>query len=179
MLVTLTGGAGAGKTTLARELAKHGSTTVLHADDYYYADESRGVWAPDENGVPRLDVGDPRSVDEARLATDVRAALGAGVVIVEGLFARRITAPPGIPRLDVFVDLAPDLRLARKIDRKCVQGGFPLHVLLRNYVQHRRAAHDRFVEPLRAGSDLVLDGLRSASELAGQVRGVMAENHGR
>ncbi|MFE0464763.1 uridine kinase [Kitasatospora sp. NPDC058965] len=180
LLLTLTGGAGAGKTTLAEVLAATapaGPAHVLHGDDYYFAGPDRGVWAPDEAGVPRLDVGDPRSVDAERLAADTGAALAAGpVVIVDGLFARRVNAPRQARhrRLDVFVDVPADLRLARKIDRKCVRGGFPVDVLLHNYVHHRRAAHDRHVEPLRDGCDLVLDGTLPPQALAEQVWSAVA-----
>ncbi|MFI9362072.1 uridine kinase [Kitasatospora sp. NPDC053057] len=184
MLVTLTGGAGAGKTTLAAALAAAagpGRVRVLHGDDYYYAEPGHGgVWAPDEAGVPRLDVGDPRSVDGRRLADDVDAALGEfRVVVVDGLFARSVAPRRPCGRFDVFVDLPADLRLARKIERKCVAGGFPLAVLLRNYVGHRRAAHERHVEPLRAQCDLVVDGALAPEILAGQVWAAAAGRGGR
>ncbi|BAJ27734.1 MULTISPECIES: hypothetical protein [Kitasatospora] len=181
MLLTLTGGAGAGKTTLAAALAVSapaGPVAVLHGDDYYHVEPGpgRGVWAPDENGVPRLDVGHPDSVDAARLDADLAAALRrAELVIVEGLFARLAGAGRD-RRLDVFVDLPADLRLVRKIDRKCVRGGFPLEVLLRNYLAHRRDAHERYVEPLRAGCALTVDGGRPPAELAARVWAAVAAN---
>lgn len=166
MLLTLTGGSGSGKSTLAAAL---GGTVVLHGDDYYVTDPGRGVWIPDRSGTPRLDVGDPRSVDLARLTADAVAALArADLVIVEGLFACQVRSAG--PRFDVFVDLAADLRLARKIHRKCVLGGFPLDVLLANYLDHRRDAHERHVEPLRDRCDLVVDGGRPAAENAATIR---------
>ncbi|MER7756507.1 hypothetical protein [Kitasatospora sp. NPDC097643] len=175
MLLTLTGGSGAGKTALARALAaspaRPGPVGVLHADDYYFPTPGRGgVWAPDESGVPRLDVGDPASVDFDRLTADTEAALAASAaVIVDGLFARLITPRSRGPRLDVFVDLPADLRLARKIDRKCVRGDFPVAVLLHNYVQHRRAAHERHIEPLRPRCELVVDGGQPPEALAERI----------
>jgi uridine kinase len=126
MLVTLTGGAGAGKTTLARALAATAPRApaptdpvrVLHGDDYYVTTQDRGVWNRDERGVPRLDVGDPRSMDVERLDQDADAALTAGaVVIVDGMFAHRVGPRTPCVRFDVFVDLAADLRLVRKIQR--------------------------------------------------------------
>jgi uridine kinase len=168
VLLTLTGGAGAGKTTIADAFA---GAVVLHGDDYYVTERDRGVWIPDRTGTPRLDVGDPRSIDSGRLTADAEAALRThGLVIVEGLFAAGIG--PAVPhrRCDVFVDLAADLRLARKIHRKCVLGGFPLEVLLTNYLDHRRAAHDRHVEPVRSACDLVVDGARPADEVVVEIR---------
>jgi uridine kinase len=173
LLLTLTGGAGAGKTTLATALAATaptGPARVVHGDDYYVSDPALGVWLPDESGTARLDVGDPRSIDSERLDADLDAALAvAPVVIVDGLFARRVGPRRGCRRLDVFVDVAADLRLARKIDRKCVQGDFPLAVLLHNYLTYRRSAHELHIEPLRNSCDLILDGTLPPSILADQL----------
>ncbi|GHH49536.1 hypothetical protein [Streptomyces candidus] len=109
MLMTLTGGSGAGKTTLAHALAAGAPVTpvrVLHGDDYYFRTQEHGVWVPDESGTPRLDVGDPWSVDLARLGRDAEEALaGSAVVVVEGLFARRVGVRSSYPRFDVFVEL--------------------------------------------------------------------------
>ncbi|TDC75987.1 uridine kinase family protein [Streptomyces hainanensis] len=187
MLITLSGGAGAGKTTLATALAGHagraGPARMLHGDDYYVTGREHGSWLPDENGLPRLDVGDPRSMDFARLDADVDAALTAAprpvAVIVEGMFAFRCrpSATAG-PRLDVFVDLAADLRLARKIHRQCVRGDFPVAVLLANYLNLRRAAFARHVEPARAACDLVVDGELPAAALAERVWAATAVSRG-
>ncbi|MFD3654622.1 uridine kinase [Streptomyces sp. NPDC058620] len=173
MLVTLTGGSGAGKTTLAAALvaaAPRCPVRVLHGDDYYVDTHEQGVWIPDEAGIPRLDVGDPRSMDFGRLSHDTHAALAtAPLVIVDGVFARSATRRVPCPRFDVFVHAPADLRLARKIQRKCLRDGFPLDVLLRNYLDHRRAAHDRYVEPLRDDCDLVVDGSTPADTLAQEI----------
>jgi uridine kinase len=168
LLLTLTGGAGAGKTTIA---AAFDEAVVLHGDDYYITGRDRGVWIPDRTGTLRLDVGDPRSIDTGRLIADTAAALRRHqLVIVEGLFAARISPPLPHRRFGVFVDLAADLRLVRKIHRKCVTGDFPLDVLLANYLDHRRDAHERHVEPLRDHCDLVVDGSRPATETAAAIR---------
>ncbi|MFD7919829.1 hypothetical protein ACFV3R_11460 [Streptomyces sp. NPDC059740] len=78
----------------------------------------------------------------------------------------------------MFVDLAADLRLVRKIERKCLREGSPLEVLLSNYRNHRRAAHDKHVEPLRHRCDLVVDGNLAAEVPARQVwTAVAAHGH--
>ncbi|SDT00428.1 uridine kinase family protein [Actinoplanes derwentensis] len=167
VLLTLTGGSGAGKSTLA---AAFDTAVVLHGDDYYFAVPGRGVWSPDRGGVPRLDVGDPRSMDLERLNADASAALARSpLVIVEGLFAVAVRPDGAYERFDVFVDLAADLRLARKIQRKCVEGDFPLHVLLDNYLGARRAAHERHVEPVRHRCDLVVDGAEPAARNVSRI----------
>ncbi|MFB7666096.1 uridine kinase [Kitasatospora sp. NPDC056138] len=177
MLLTLSGGAGAGKTTLAEALAEDSAArerpaTVLHGDDYYVTEPAHGgIWTPDESGTLRLDVGDPRSVDSRRLDSDTASALAASpLVIVEGLFAFRVRPPAGHHRFDVFVDLPADLRLARKIRRKCLDDGFPLDVLLANYLNHRRAAHTRHVEPARHLCDLVVDGAQPSARTARRIQ---------
>ncbi|MCX5384082.1 uridine kinase [Streptomyces sp. NBC_00083] len=173
MLVTLTGGAGAGKTTLAAALtdrAHEGSVRVLHGDDYYFRTPGRGAWTRDEAGASRLDVGDPRSMDQERLNREVDAALAVAThVIVDGMFARHTAPRTQHSRFDVFVDLPADLRLARKIARKCLREGFSLDVLLRNYLGHRRDAHARHVEPLRHSCDLVVDATLAPEVLARTV----------
>jgi uridine kinase len=168
VLLTLTGGSGAGKTTIAEAFD---DAVVLHGDDYYVTGRDRGVWIRDRTGTPRLDVGDPRSIDSGQITADTEAALRThDLVIVEGLFAAGIR--PAVPhrRVDVFVDLAADLRLARKIHRKCVLGDFPPAVLLANYLDHRRAAHERHVEPVRGHCDLVVDGGRPATAVMVEIR---------
>ncbi|MET9359557.1 hypothetical protein ABZX93_01400 [Streptomyces sp. NPDC006632] len=173
MLLTLTGGAGAGKTTLAAALlaeAPEGPVRVLHGDDYYVRTPERGVWTRDAMGVPRLDVGDPRSMDMDRLSRDTGTALGdATHVVVDGMFAHHVAPRTRHARFDVFVDLPADLRLARKIARKCLREGFPLDVLLRNYLDHRRDAHARHVEPLRHSCDLTVDATLAPTVLARAV----------
>ncbi|MFE2225093.1 hypothetical protein [Streptomyces kronopolitis] len=56
----------------------------------------------------------PRTASQVALAT-------ASVVIVGGLFARRVAPQVSYGRFDVFVDVPADLRPARKIQRKCVR----------------------------------------------------------
>jgi uridine kinase len=172
VLITITGGAAAGKTTLAAELAARLPVTVLHGDDWYVTEPGRGVWHRDEHDIPRLDVGDPRSVDQAALDAAVAAA-DTPDVLVEGMFAGRVGATG--PRLDVYLDLAADLRLARKIDRQCVHGPVPLEVLLGNYLRYRRAAFRQHVLPARDRCDLVLDGERAVAELADAVLAARAQ----
>ncbi|GIF21939.1 uridine kinase [Actinoplanes tereljensis] len=157
MLVTISGGAGAGKTTLATALAgQRNGVVVLHLDDYCH--EAR-------------DVGDPSSVDFANLDADVAGALASqAVVVAEGMFAFRVgvAAKPGA-RFDVFADLPADLRLARKIRRQCVEGETELDLLLTNYVTYRRAAHERHVEPARQIADLVVSTESPAEQLAAVI----------
>ena len=175
MLLTPTGVPGAVKTPLPMALAatpEGRGAVLLHGDDYFSTDPSRGVWRPDPQGVPRLDVGDPASLEWDRWERDVASALHGGrrPVIADGLFAAMTAAGRESPgRLDVFVDLDADLRLVRKIRRKCVQGDFPLDVLLRNYTEARREAFTRNVEPLRERCAMVVDGARPAADNAADV----------
>lgn len=67
---------------------------MLHGDDYYHVDPAgNGVWNLDENGVPRLEVGNPASIDAHRLDAHTSAALASGaLVLVEGMFADGLLA---------------------------------------------------------------------------------------
>ncbi len=180
MLLTLTGGAGAGKTTLSAALAvtaPRAPVRILHGDDYYFVGQDQGVWARDGAGIPRLDVGDPRSMDIERLNHDTDQALArAEIVIVDGLFAQQVCLREPHARMDVFVDLPADLRLVRKIQRKCLRDGFPLEVLLQNYLNHRRDAHERHIEPARRHCDIAVDGAQAPATLADQIWSTIADS---
>lgn len=83
------------------------------------------------------------------------------------MFADRVLAR-WHARFDVFVDLAADLRLVRRIDVKCARGMLPVPVVLTNYVTYRRHSHEKYVEPARQTCDLVVDGARNLGTVAAE-----------
>ncbi|MFD6966898.1 hypothetical protein [Streptomyces sp. NPDC059979] len=48
------------------------------------------------------------------------------------------------------------------------------HLLLRNHLEHRRAAHDQYIEPARHDCDMTVDGSVPAATLAHQIWSAIA-----
>ncbi|PQZ53034.1 MULTISPECIES: hypothetical protein [unclassified Microbacterium] len=160
-LVTITGGAGAGKTTIAAALSVALNAPVVYLDDYYLTDLEKAPTYHDENGVERVDVGDPRAIDWESATIAVSSAMAErSLVVVDGLFAASISLnlSASIQRLDVYIDLEDDLRLVRRIQSKVIDGDLPIEALLWNYVNLRRQAFIVHTLPWRDRSHIVLPG---------------------
>ena len=158
-VLALAGGAGAGKTTLARALvAQVPGTRILHLDDCYHTDPRRGPTVPRFDGNGRvLDRSDPRSIDpdRATAALGEYATADPPLIIVEGMFALTLPYLRDHIRWRAYLDIPADVRLARKLLRKIDEGSNPGH-FLRGYLERAREAHERHVAPARAEADLVL-----------------------
>lgn len=171
VLVTISGGAGAGKTTLAQAISEALSGSVVHLDDFYSGANTRAPMVVDDKGVLWPDVGDPRAVDwssvnEALASKERRTS----VVIVEGLFAASVNIAGNFRRLDIFVDLDADLRLVRRIQRKVIAESKPLESILFNYEKYRRHSHLRHIEVLRQKCAITVLGDAPTAMTAAGVR---------
>lgn len=177
-LIAITGGSGAGKTTVARALArKLGAGAVVIAEDDYYRCSS---------GVPNFDpatynfdVPDAKEHEllRAHLALaksgeafdkpvydlvthrrmpHVERIVHADYVIVEGI---HLLASPELRDLfDVSVYMHSDeaLRLGRRMIRDVESRGRTPRSVMAQFFTHVRAMHEAHVEPQRALADLVL-----------------------
>ncbi|MFJ8745816.1 uridine kinase [Embleya sp. NPDC127516] len=174
-VLALAGGAGSGKTTIARELARAipGSVAV-HLDLCYHCDPAIAPTVPAFDGTgPIVDFGNPRSIDIGRVDTEISRHHGAALVIVEGTFALALPRIRDIARWSAYVDAPADIRLARKTLRKIEAGKDP-STTLRGYLERGRAAHEHHVAPTRDLADLVLDGTRPVDTLVRHLLDLVA-----
>ncbi len=180
-LIGICGGSGAGKTTLAVELIRRLGTDRVSAlaFDAYYRDLSHLTMKerirvnydhPDslDNELFAQHLADLRQgrdieVPEYDFANHTRTGAtilveAREIVLVEGIL---LFSFPGIHDLldyAVFIDVAEDVRLERRIQRDMRERGRDADDVRRQFAEFVAPMHDRFVQPYRDHADLVVSG---------------------
>jgi len=179
-IVGIAGGTGSGKTTLARRLAERYAVpgAVLVDQDSYY--RSQAHLSTVERTMVNYDA--PSAFDHDLLfqhfqrllegqavekpcysfashtrTSRVEEICPAALVILEGLFAFWDPRLRALMDLKIFVNAASDIRLIRRLHRDLEERGRTVESILRQYTESVRPMHQRYVEPLKAHADLVLD----------------------
>lgn len=177
-IVAITGGSGAGKTTVARALARRlGAGAVVVAEDDYYVCAST---------IPGFDAAKhnfdaPEAKQHALLAQHLRLAksgeafdkpvydlvthrrqpeveriVHAETVIVEGIHLLAAEDLRALFDLKVFIEADDALRLGRRMIRDVEARGRTPRSVLAQYFTHVRPMHETHVAAQRAYADLVL-----------------------
>lgn len=176
--IAITGGSGAGKTTIARALARRlGVGAVVIAEDDYYRCAST---IPNFNAATHnFDALEAKEHDlllrhlllaksgEAfdkpiydlvthRRTPEVERIVQADVVIVEGILL--LAAPQLRPVFDlkIYVDADESVRLARRMIRDVEQRGRTPRSVMSQFFMTVRPMHEAYIEPQREVADLVL-----------------------
>ncbi|MCR6646008.1 MAG: dephospho-CoA kinase [Terricaulis sp.] len=177
-LIAITGGSGAGKTTVARALARRlgAGAVVIAEDDYYRCASSIANFdaalhnfdepAAKEHALLHAHLKLAKSgeafdkpvydLTTHRRRPDVERIAHADWVIVEGI---HLLADPHLAALfDVSVYMQCDeaLRLARRMIRDTESRGRTPRSVLVQFFAHVRPMHDKYVEPQQALADLVI-----------------------
>lgn len=176
--IAITGGSGAGKTTIARALARRlGAGAVVVAEDDYYRCAS--TIRDFDAGAYNFDT--PEAKEHTLLSTHLALAKGgeafdkpiydlvthtrtprveriahAETVIVEGI---HLLATPELRALfdvKVFIEADEALRLGRRMIRDVEERGRSPRMVLTQFFNTVRPMHDAHVEPQRAFAELVL-----------------------
>ncbi len=180
-LILLAGGSAAGKSTLARALQEELNARVVSVIslDHYYHD--LGHLSDDDLNTFNFD--HPRVMDLPRILADVTLARDhkpvilpffdvithrrtdsaseippSDFVIVEGIFALHFPELRALADFKIFIDVAPDLRLARRINRDIAERGFTLESVLDAYARNVRPMHEIFVGPSKEHADMIVPG---------------------
>lgn len=177
-IIAITGGSGAGKTTLARTLARQlGAGAVVIAEDDYYRCAStipsfdaatHNFDAPDakEHDLLRAHLQLARSgeafdkpvydlVTHRRLPQVERIA-HAEALIVDGIHLLASPELRALFDLKIFIDADEALRLGRRMVRDVEARGRTPRSVMTQFFSTVRPMHERHIEPQRAFADIVL-----------------------
>jgi uridine kinase len=177
--IGIAGGTGSGKTTVARKIveALPEGRAVLVQHDWYYLDRSH----LSAEARSRINFDEPAALDNAQLASDLRA-LKAGtavecpsydfathtrrkrsvrveprsVVVVEGILLFAVPELREVFDLRLFVDTDDDIRLLRRIRRDVEDRGRDIASIERQYCDSVRPMHQLHVEPSRRHAHLII-----------------------
>ena len=182
-IIAITGGSGAGKTTLARALARRLDAPLIAEDDYYICASTLSGFDPATHNFdapaskdhallqahltlaksgaafdkPRYDL-----VSHHRLPEGERVA-ASPTLIVEGIHLLANAELRALFDLKVFIAADEALRLGRRMSRDVETRGRSPHAVLAQFFTHVRPMHEAHVEPQRAYADMVLEsGMDSA-----------------
>lgn len=184
-IIAITGGSGAGKTTIARALAKRlGAGAVVIAEDDYYRcastipnfDAARHNFdAPDAKEhdllVAHLALSKSGAAFDKpvydltthRRLTEVERIAHADHVIVEGIHLLASADLRALYDVAVFIEADEALRLGRRMIRDVESRGRTPRAVLTQFFATVRPMHEAHVAPQRAFADLVLSSPPEAS----------------
>src|SRR5690606_9856259 len=179
-VVGITGGSASGKTFFMNRLIHslpEESVSHISQDNYY-----RPIHQipKDENGIENFDL--PETIDYELFASQI-AALKRGevihqteytynntrqtpriltvyprpVIVVEGLFIYYYSDVANEIDLKIFVDAKEHVKIKRRIIRDNDERGYDLLDVLYRWENHIGPTYDKYVKPLRAAADLVVN----------------------
>jgi uridine kinase len=177
-LIAITGGSGAGKTTVARALARRlGAGAVVIAEDDYYrcastipnfdaATHNFDAPSAKEHALLREHLALAKSGDAFdkpvydlvthRRKPDVERIVHADWVIVEGLHLLAAPELGSIFDLSIFMHADEALRLGRRIVRDVEARGRTPRSVVAQFFTNVRPMHEQHVEPQRTWADMVI-----------------------
>lgn len=158
--IGIAGGTCSGKSTLAGKLADtFGSRCrVVHMDAYFRRPSITTI-AP-ITGIEYVEHNHPDALYLDRLYADIEEIAANGteeICIIEGLFALHLPEIRNRLDLKIFVDLASDERLVRRI-RRFTANGQTFDEVTSRYIDTVRFRHDELIEPSRWHADMVVNG---------------------
>ena len=79
------------------------------------------------------------------------------VIIIEGIFSL-LADSPIYKHLDlkIYVDTAPDIRLARKLERDILHRGRSIEEVLQQYLDIVRVMHQQFISPSKRNAHIII-----------------------
>jgi uridine kinase len=187
LLIGIAGGSGSGKTTFLRSLLQKfnpGEVALVSQDNYYLPIHMQQT---DENGITNFDL--PTSIDRKHFHDDILSLLSgrsivkqeytfnnpaaeaseiriepAPVVVAEGLFIFHFAEIRALCDISVYLDAHTEIRLRRRIARDGEERGYPEHEVTYQWHNHVRPAEELYLEPYKAGCEVLIDNTHSFSD---------------
>jgi len=178
-IVGICGGSGSGKTYLLKQLMKllpYEQATLISQDNYYKPLKELPV---NDDGLVNFD--HPDSVNLDQLVEDMQCLASgtpvhlmeytfnnphatpkpltyhpAPLIIVEGMFVLHHKPLAQQMALKVFIEAEEHIKLLRRLRRDAEERGYSFEVVLRDYERFVAPMYQRFVEPTRKNSDLII-----------------------
>ena len=162
-VVAIAGGTCSGKSTLTEKLSENFSSkcrTVTFNMDKYFKKNPPNTIAP----ITRkeyVEHNSPDTLELDRLYADFNQAVESSdcdLVLIEGLFALYLDEIREKADLKIFVDLASDERMARRIT-KHMGWGQTYEQVTERYIETVRFRHNELIEPTRWHADVIINGV--------------------
>jgi len=177
-VIGIAGGTGAGKTTVARLVARSvgDSATRIPLDNYYedlshlpfeereavnYDHPSAFEWELVREQLSSLLDGSP--IEMPTYDFEVHNRTGettrvepTEVVLVEGIFALYDADVRDLCDLRLYVETDADVRILRRIERDVIERGRDLEGVIEQYLSTVKPMHERYVAPTRKHADLIV-----------------------
>lgn len=177
-IIGIAGGSGSGKTTIAQKIVNHFKKRILHIPhDRYYKDHSHlsakklithNYDHPHDletnlliKNIEELLQGKTIELPIYDFTTHTRrgettVAKPAPLILIEGILIYENKRLRDYIDLKVFIDVAPDIRVIRKIDRDIRQRGRTMAMSIDQYLATTRPMHEQFVEPTKQFADIII-----------------------
>lgn len=192
-IVGITGGSASGKTLFLERLLSTfdpGEVCLISQDNYYKPRHQQPV---DSQGIHNFDT--PFSIDFEQYATDIRKIqegetvyreeytfnnaakkpkmltfAPAPVVVVEGIFVLYYPELADLLDLKIFIDAKDHIKLKRRIIRDKVERGYDLDDVLYRYEMHVMPTYEKYIEPFKSESDLIVTNNQSFDRALDVIR---------
>jgi len=179
-IIGITGGSGAGKTTLIkllRDAFTDDELCVVSQDDYYRPREEQKA---DKLGIVNFDL--PNSIDRKAFKDDIKKLLNGEtierleytfnnenatpkmltfrptpVIIVEGLFVFHLKKIRRLLDLMVFMQAKENLKVIRRITRDQIERNYPLDDVLYRYQNHVLPTYEKYILPYIQEADIIIN----------------------
>lgn len=190
-VIAIAGGTGSGKTYITKKIHEVSPDEIVSiSHDNYYIDR-RDVPLDKRDGInydepaaldnklllehlKQLHNGNPIDIPQYDFGTHMRKretnrVHPAPVVIVEGILILTDPAIRSFFDLIVFVDVKPDIRLARRLQRDVHQRDTDYQASLNQYLVSAGPMHDKYVEPGTEYADLIINNNSTVDRLTNSI----------
>ena len=177
LLIGISGGSGSGKTFLANKiLKKYLNQSVIIEQDAYYKDLSN--LKLNKRKLNNYD--HPKSIEIKLLEKHIKTLLNGKpinkpvydfskhirkkyiylkpkpIIILEGILIYHFKQLLNLFSLKIFLDIKSDIRFIRRLKRDQEERNRTINNICEQYLNHVRPMHDKFVEPSKNNSDLII-----------------------